>query len=82
MLDASISNTDDEPDEGADHYIIIHGFHLTHLYGLMAELGLNVSNVICIGSQDYSRFTQKDTDEQPIEKDEKTLGKLFSFSLD
>ena len=53
MLDASISNTDDEPDEGADHYIIIHGFHLTHLYGLMAELGLNVSNVICIGSQDY-----------------------------
>lgn len=65
---------DDEPDDGADHYIFIYGFHFPHLFGLMAELGLHVANIICVNSQDYTRFEAKDADEQPIEKDEKTLG--------
>ncbi|KAH3826467.1 hypothetical protein DPMN_128373 [Dreissena polymorpha] len=66
---------DDEPDDGADHYVIMSGFHLPHLYGLMAELGLNVANILCVSSQDYSLLQPKENDEQPIEKDEKTLAK-------
>ncbi|XP_052284814.1 sperm-associated antigen 17-like isoform X3 [Dreissena polymorpha] len=69
---------DDEPDDGADHYVIMSGFHLPHLYGLMAELGLNVANILCVSSQDYSLLQPKENDEQPIEKDEKTLGKILS----
>ncbi|KAL4233858.1 Sperm-associated antigen 17 [Mactra antiquata] len=65
---------DDEPDDGSDHYVIIYGFHYPHLFNLLAELGLTVSSVVCVNTQDYSRFQVKETDEQPIEKDDKTLG--------
>ena len=71
---------DDEPDDGANHYIIVYGFHSPHIFGLLAELGINVSSIIRINSQDYSRFIPPKTDEQPIEKDEKTLG-MYSLSL-
>lgn len=64
---------DDEPDDGANHYIIVYGFHQPHLFGLLSELGINVTNIIRINSQDYSRFLPPPTDEQPIEKDDKTL---------
>ena len=67
--------TDDEPDDGVDHYIVIYGFHQPHLFGLLAELNIHVSSIVSVNSQDYSRFTASNTDEQPIEKDEKTLGK-------
>ncbi|WAR08114.1 SPG17-like protein [Mya arenaria] len=64
---------DDEPDDGADHYIVIYGFHYPNLFGLLAELGLNVSTIMAVNSQDYAYFQPKEGDEQPIEKDEKTL---------
>lgn len=67
--------TDDEPDDGTDHYVIIYGFHYPHLFGLLAELGLTVSSILCINTQDYARFKLPESDEQPIEKDDKTLGK-------
>ena len=67
--------TDDEPEDGADHYIIIQGFHSPHLFGQLAELGLNTFSIICLNSQDYSVFQPKEGDEL-VEKDEKTLGKL------
>ena len=70
---------DDEPDDGANHYIIVYGFHSAHIFGLLAELGINVSSIIRINSQDYSRFIPPQKDEQPIEKDEKTLGMYLLF---
>ncbi|CAG2231565.1 unnamed protein product [Mytilus edulis] len=63
---------DDEPDDGANHYILVCGYNNPHLFKEMAELGINVDSVIRIGSQDYERFEKKD-DEPAIEKDEKTL---------
>ena len=63
---------DDEPDDGASHYIIVTGYNNPHLFGQLAELGINVESIIKISSQDYNRFEKKD-DEPPIEKDEKTL---------
>ena len=73
--------SDDEPDDGANHYIIVYGFHQPHLFGLLAELGLSVSSIIRINSQDYARFVPPQTDEQPADKDEKTLGNYTSYML-
>ena len=41
-----------------------------------------MSSIIRINSQDYSRFIPPQKDEQPIEKDEKTLGNIFIDWLD
>ncbi|XP_068945377.1 sperm-associated antigen 17 [Petaurus breviceps papuanus] len=44
---------DDEPDDGAQHYFIVTGFHNPQLLAIMAELGVPVSNVIKITSENY-----------------------------
>nr|XP_020858672.1 sperm-associated antigen 17 isoform X2 [Phascolarctos cinereus] len=44
---------DDEPDDGAQHYFIITGFHNPQLLAIMMELGVPVSNVIKITSENY-----------------------------
>uniref|UniRef100_A0A4X2KND6 Sperm associated antigen 17 n=1 Tax=Vombatus ursinus TaxID=29139 RepID=A0A4X2KND6_VOMUR len=44
---------DDEPDDGAQHYFIITGFHNPQLLAIMTELGVPVSNVIKITSENY-----------------------------
>ncbi|XP_036623006.1 sperm-associated antigen 17 [Trichosurus vulpecula] len=44
---------DDEPDDGAQHYFILTGFHNPQLLAIMAELGIPVSNVIKITSENY-----------------------------
>lgn len=64
---------DDEPDDGAQHYILIYGFHNPHLVAYMSELGITVESVIKISSQDYSRFQKQEVPD--VEKDDKTLGK-------
>lgn len=73
--------TDDEPDDGANHYIIVTGYNNPHLFGQLAELGINVESIIKISSQDYDRFEKKG-DEPPIEKDERTLGMALSVIED
>lgn len=80
VYNKSVSFADDEPDDGANHYILVCGYNNPHLFKEMAELGINVDSVIRIGSQDYERFEKKD-DEPAIEKDEKTLGRLFNGEL-
>lgn len=45
--------TDDEPDDGAHYYFIILGFHNPQLLPVMSELGVNVSSVIRISSENY-----------------------------
>ncbi|XP_040563022.1 sperm-associated antigen 17 isoform X2 [Gallus gallus] len=44
---------DDEPDDGAHYYFIILGFHNLQLLPVMSELGVYVSSVIRISSENY-----------------------------
>ncbi|XP_026699882.1 sperm-associated antigen 17 [Athene cunicularia] len=43
----------DEPDDGAHHYFIILDFHNPQLLPVMSDLGINVSSVIRISSENY-----------------------------
>ncbi|XP_074449495.1 sperm-associated antigen 17 [Larus michahellis] len=45
--------TDDEPDDGAHHYFIILDFHNPQLLPVMSDLGINISSVIRISSENY-----------------------------
>ncbi|XP_058295390.1 sperm-associated antigen 17 isoform X2 [Hylobates moloch] len=44
---------DDEPDDGAQHYIIVVGFNSPQLLAIMAELGIPITSVIKISSENY-----------------------------
>ncbi|XP_041887114.1 sperm-associated antigen 17 isoform X3 [Corvus kubaryi] len=44
---------DDEPDDGAHHYFIILGFPNLQLLPVLADLGVNISSVIQISSENY-----------------------------
>ncbi|XP_054988126.1 sperm-associated antigen 17 [Sorex araneus] len=44
---------DDEPDDGAQHYIIVVGFKNPQLLAIMTELGIPISSVIKISSENY-----------------------------
>ncbi|XP_075620557.1 sperm-associated antigen 17 [Balearica regulorum gibbericeps] len=44
---------DDEPDDGAHHYFIILDFHNPQLLPMMSDLGINISSVIRISSENY-----------------------------
>ncbi|XP_042644440.1 sperm-associated antigen 17 isoform X3 [Tyto alba] len=44
---------DDEPDDGAHHYFIILDFHNPQLLPVMSDLGVNISSVIRISSENY-----------------------------
>ncbi|XP_050391323.1 sperm-associated antigen 17 isoform X2 [Patella vulgata] len=63
---------DDEPDDGAQHYIIIYGFHQPHLFTQLAEIGVNADSILRVSTQDYSIFDVPAADKN-AEKDEKTI---------
>uniref|UniRef100_A0A8D0GJV2 Sperm associated antigen 17 n=1 Tax=Sphenodon punctatus TaxID=8508 RepID=A0A8D0GJV2_SPHPU len=44
---------DDEPDDGAQYYFIVLGFHYPQLLPVLAELGIHVTSVIKISSEKY-----------------------------
>ncbi|XP_028936060.1 sperm-associated antigen 17 isoform X2 [Ornithorhynchus anatinus] len=44
---------DDEPDDGAQHYILVVGFHNPQILPVLAELGVPISSVIKISSENY-----------------------------
>ncbi|KAL2311321.1 hypothetical protein Nmel_003021 [Mimus melanotis] len=44
---------DDEPDDGAHHYLIILGFPNLQLLPVLTDLGINISSVIQISSENY-----------------------------
>ncbi|MEJ1277918.1 sperm associated antigen 17 [Cricetulus griseus] len=44
---------DDEPDDGAQHYIIVVGFNNPQLLAIMTELGISIASVIKISSENY-----------------------------
>nr|XP_005895351.1 PREDICTED: sperm-associated antigen 17 [Bos mutus] len=44
---------DDEPDDGAQHYFIVVGFNNPQLLAIMTELGIPISSVIKISSENY-----------------------------
>ncbi|XP_071995183.1 sperm-associated antigen 17-like isoform X3 [Engystomops pustulosus] len=45
---------DDEPDDGAQHYILVLGVYHPQMVALLADLGVCVSSVIRISSQNYA----------------------------
>ncbi|KAE8621074.1 hypothetical protein XENTR_v10004672 [Xenopus tropicalis] len=53
---------DDEPDDGAQHYIIVLGFYQPQLVALLAELGISVSCIIRISSQNYTSLPANEPD--------------------
>ncbi|XP_053561104.1 sperm-associated antigen 17 [Bombina bombina] len=53
---------DDEPDDGAQHYIIVLGFYQPQILVLLADLGINVSSVIRISSQNYASLAAHQTE--------------------
>ncbi|XP_062049494.1 sperm-associated antigen 17 [Lepus europaeus] len=44
---------DDEPDDGAQHYFIVVGFNNPQLLAIMTELGIPITSVIKISSENY-----------------------------
>ncbi|XP_063999999.1 sperm-associated antigen 17 [Pogoniulus pusillus] len=52
-VEEEVKYIDDEPDDGAHHYFIILGFHNPQLLPVLSELGINVSSVIRISSENY-----------------------------
>ncbi|XP_015261877.1 PREDICTED: sperm-associated antigen 17, partial [Gekko japonicus] len=44
---------DDEPDDGAQYYFILWGFHYPQLLPILSELGINVGSIIQISSDNY-----------------------------
>ena len=72
---------DDEPDDGAKHYILLVGFNNAHLLSYLAEAGVNVNCIIRVSSQDYSRFAPPPQESTMAEKDEKAQGKLTCQSV-
>ncbi|XP_050013472.1 sperm-associated antigen 17 [Alexandromys fortis] len=47
------SYIDDEPDDGAQHYIIVMGFNNPQILAIMTELGIPIASVIKISSENY-----------------------------
>ena len=75
-----IAFTDDEPDDGPQHYILVCGFHQPHLLSHLADINIIVDCIVKFESEDYSRFHPPPPDIDPAEipgneKDEKQLGK-------
>lgn len=43
--------TDDEPDDGPQHYILVLGFYQPHLIGVLDAIGVHIANVIKLCSE-------------------------------
>lgn len=43
--------TDDEPDDGPQHYVLVLGFYQPQLLGLLDAIGVHVANVIKLCSE-------------------------------
>ncbi|XP_057271872.1 sperm-associated antigen 17 [Pezoporus wallicus] len=52
-VEEEVKYIDDEPEDGAHHYFIILDFHNLQLLLVMFELGVNISSVIRISSENY-----------------------------
>ncbi|XP_030327824.1 sperm-associated antigen 17 isoform X3 [Strigops habroptila] len=52
-VEEEVKYIDDEPEDGAHHYFIILDFHNLQLLLVMFELGINISSVIRISSENY-----------------------------
>lgn len=56
-------NTDDEPDDGAQQYVLLHGFHFPHILPLLNDVGVPLDCVLEIRSQSS---TAKSEDKGPF----------------
>ncbi|XP_018425052.1 PREDICTED: sperm-associated antigen 17 [Nanorana parkeri] len=69
---------DDEPDDGPQHYIIVLGVYHPQIPLLLADLGVNVSSVIRISSQNYTSLPGNPAkgEEQPEAVEAETRRKM------
>lgn len=77
-------NSDDEPDDGPQHYILIVGFCQPHLISALDSLGIHVSNIIKLGLErevksEAPEETVADEDHQLLEDQGKLLRILLSL---
>ncbi len=55
--------SDDEPDDGPQHYILIVGFYQPHLISALDSLGIHMSNIIKL---DVEREDQSEAPEETV----------------
>jgi len=60
--DSDSKYIDDEPDDGASHYFLISGFHNPQVFPYLEEVGVSVSSVIGVASQDYDKLRRPPTE--------------------
>lgn len=74
--------SDDEPDDGPQHYILIVGFYQPHLISALDSLGVHMSNVIKLGLE---REDQSEAPEETVAEENHHLtedqGKLLRILL-
>ncbi|XP_075705223.1 sperm-associated antigen 17 [Rhinoderma darwinii] len=73
---------DDEPDEGPHHYIIVLGVHYPQIVALLADLGVLVSSVIRISSQNYPGLPAARGSDPDVIEAEKQRKETLRKSLD
>ncbi|XP_040195424.1 sperm-associated antigen 17 [Rana temporaria] len=66
---------DDEPDDGVQHYIIVLGVYQPQILVLLANLGVHVSSVIRVSSQNYTSLpadpAQEEAEPEALEAETK-----------
>ena len=67
--------SDDEPDNGPHHYILISGFRKPQLLPILDEIGIHINGVIKIQSENYEVLKQLEKEKQ---LEEEPSGELFS----
>lgn len=80
--------SDDEPDDGTQHYVFVSGFHQAHLIPALAEIGICVDCVIRVEKEEQppvvtevkeeeeaEKVAETDQEVPSVEKDSKQLGK-------
>ncbi|CAH1225250.1 SPAG17 [Branchiostoma lanceolatum] len=62
---------DDEPDDGPQHYVLVHGFHQPQLVMALADVGVSVDSLLKITSEDYTIFQTPESGEASPREEQK-----------
>ena len=74
--------SDDEPDNGPEHYILVVGFPHPNLFSSLTNIGIDVDCILKVESEDYpASESTMPADDDNVEKDEKQLGTCKDLAL-
>ena len=65
--------TDDEPEDGPQHYILVLGFYQPQLIGALNAIGVHVANVIKLCSE-HTKTSEGQQEHHTCEGSEQSLG--------